>query len=241
MFDHVTVRASDRQASERFYDLVLATVDIAKTHSDEGFAEWGDFGIAAAEAGKPVTRGLHIGFGAPSRELVDAFWQAGVDAGFESDGEPGPRPEYGHDYYGGFLLDPDGNSAEAVHFEDVRRGVDHLWIRVADVAASKRFYETIAPHARIGVSTETPDRVQFIASGAGSFSVLDGDHVTEGLHIAFPASENAAVDDFHQAATEAGYEDNGKPGERPAYHPGYYSAFALDPDGHNIELVCHNR
>ena len=81
---------------------------------------------------------------------MDAFWQAGVDAGFESDGEPGPRPIYGDDYYGGFLLDPDGNSVEAVHFEGSLTGaVDHLWIRVADVQASKRFYETIAPHARI--------------------------------------------------------------------------------------------
>ena len=242
MFDHVTLRVSDRSASERFYDLVLATIGIEKTHSGEGFAEWGDFGLAAAEAGKPVTRGLHLGFGAPSRELVDAFWRAGVDAGFESDGEPGPRTEYGDDYYGGFLVDPDGNSAEAVHFEDVRPGIDHLWVRVADLAASKRFYETIAPHARIGVSTESPERVQFIGSDTGSFSVLSGDHVTEGgLHMAFPANDNGAVDDFHQAATEAGYEDNGKPGERPAYHAGYYSAFVLDPDGHNIELVCHNR
>jgi catechol 2,3-dioxygenase-like lactoylglutathione lyase family enzyme len=241
MFDHVTLRVSDREASERFYDLVLGTIEVGKTHSDEGFAEWGDFGLAAAEAGRPVTRGLHIGFGAASRELVDAFWRAGVDAGFESDGEPGPRTEYGDDYYGGFLLDPDGNSAEAVHFEDVLRGVDHLWIRVADVAASKRFYETIAAHARIGVGSETPERAQFQGSGPGSFSVLSGEHVTEGLHMAFAANDNAAVDDFHQAAIEAGYTDNGKPGERPAYHPGYYSAFVLDPDGHNIELVCHNR
>jgi predicted lactoylglutathione lyase len=59
--------------------------------------------------------------------------------------------------------------------------------------------------------------------------------------MAFPAGANAAVDDFHQAATEAGYRDNGGPGERPAYHAGYYSAYALDPDGHNVELVNHNR
>jgi predicted lactoylglutathione lyase len=59
--------------------------------------------------------------------------------------------------------------------------------------------------------------------------------------MAFPASENQAVDDFHQAAIEAGYRDNGMPGERPVYHPGYYSAFVLDPDGNNVELVSHNR
>jgi hypothetical protein len=70
---------------------------------------------------------------------VDAFWQAGIDAGYRDDGAPGPRAVYGPDYYGGFLLDPDGNSAEAVHTEredPVPDGcVDHLWIRVRDPAA----------------------------------------------------------------------------------------------------------
>ena len=129
---------------------------------------------------------------------MDTFWRAGVDAGYESDGEPGPRPIYGDDYYGGFLLDPDGNSIEAVHFEGSLTGaVDHLWIRVADVQASKRFYETIAPHARIALGTDTPERAGFNGP-AGSFSVLSGDHVTENLHMAFPASENQAVEDFHR-------------------------------------------
>jgi catechol 2,3-dioxygenase-like lactoylglutathione lyase family enzyme len=82
--------------------------------------------------------------------------------------------------------------------------------------------------------------VQFTGDGPGSFSVLSGENVTEALHLAFPASDNGAVDDFHQAAVEAGYRDNGQPGER-SYHPGYYSAYALDPDGHNVELVNHNR
>jgi hypothetical protein len=60
-----------------------------------------------------VTRGLHVGFRAPSREAVDAFWQAGIDAGYRDDGAPGPRPVCGPDHHGG-LLDPDGNCAEAV-------------------------------------------------------------------------------------------------------------------------------
>jgi catechol 2,3-dioxygenase-like lactoylglutathione lyase family enzyme len=240
MFDHVTIRVSDRAESERFYDTVLSAIAIERTASGQHYTEWNELSLVEPGGEKPVTRGLHIGFGAPSREQVDAFWRAGVEAGFESDGEPGPRTEYGEDYYGGFLLDPDGNSAEAVHFEDVRLGVDHLWIRVADVQASKRFYETIAPHARIRSGTDTPERVQFTGE-SGSFSVLSGDHVTQNLHIAFPASENQAVDDFHRAAIEAGYRDNGAPGERTIYHPGYYSAYVLDPDGNNIELVNHNR
>ena len=241
MFDHVTIRVSDRAASERFYDTVLGAIGIDRTSTSELGPEWDDFSLAAASDEKPVTRGLHIGFGAKSTGDVDAFWQAGVDAGFESDGEPGPRPIYSDDYYGGFLLDPDGNSVEAVHFEDsVTGAIDHLWIRVADVEASKRFYETIAPHARFGLGTDTPERAGFNGE-PGSFSVLTGEHLTENLHMAFPADENQAVDDFHQAALEAGYRDNGEPGERPEYHAGYYGAFVLDPDGNNIELVNHNR
>jgi catechol 2,3-dioxygenase-like lactoylglutathione lyase family enzyme len=240
MFDHVTLRASDRGASERFYTSVLGVLGIDETYAGGQFTEWNDFSLTEATAWNPVTTGLHIGFGASSRERVDEFWQAGTEAGYRSDGEPGPRPEYGDDYYGGFLLDPDGNSAEAVQFEDVRRGVDHLWIRVADVAASARFYETIAPHARVRKTAETPQRVQF-SGESGSFSVLKGDHVTKSLHMAFPVNDNQAVEDFHRAALEAGYRDNGTPGERSVYHPGYYSAYVLDPDGNNIELVNHNR
>jgi catechol 2,3-dioxygenase-like lactoylglutathione lyase family enzyme len=241
LFDHVTIRVSDRAASVRFYDTVLGAIAIDRTATGEHLPEWDDFSLAAASAEKPVTRGLHIGFGAKSTGDVDAFWQAGVDAGFESDGEPGPRPIYGDDYYGGFLLDPDGNSVEAVHFEDVVTGaIDHLWIRVADVEASKRFYEAISPHARFVLGTDTPERAGFNGE-PGSFSVLTGDHLTQNLHMAFPADENQAVDDFHQAALEAGYRDNGAPGERPEYHAGYYGTFVLDPDGNNIELVNHNR
>jgi catechol 2,3-dioxygenase-like lactoylglutathione lyase family enzyme len=240
VFDHVTIRVSDREASERFYDTVLGAIGIDETHSGGDFTEWGDFSLAESNEWNPVTYWLHVGFGVSSRERVDEFWRVGTEAGYRDDGEPGPRPVYGDDYYGGFLLDPDGNSVEAVHFEGVRGGVDHLWIRVANVEASKRFYERIAPHARIGLGTARPERVQF-SGERGSFSVLSGDRVTRDLHIAFPASENQAVDAFHQAAIEAGYRDNGTPGERPTYHPGYYSAYVLDPDGNNIELVNHNR
>jgi catechol 2,3-dioxygenase-like lactoylglutathione lyase family enzyme len=59
--------------------------------------------------------------------------------------------------------------------------------------------------------------------------------------MAFPASDNAQVEAFHRAALDAGYRDHGGPGERPVYHEGYYGAFALDPDGNNIEVVNHNR
>jgi catechol 2,3-dioxygenase-like lactoylglutathione lyase family enzyme len=239
VFDHVTIRASDREASERFYDTVLAAIGIEKTHSGEEYPEWNDFSLAQARDDKPVTRRVHIGFYAPSRADVDEFWQVGTEAGYRDDGAPGPRPQYSEDYYGGFLLDPDGNSAEAVNHGSARMGIDHLWIRVADLEASAQFYETIAPHAGLRVNRRAADRVQ-VTGESGSFSLVAGPP-TEEVHMAFPASDNATVDAFHLAATEAGYRDNGAPGERSEYHPGYYGAFVLDPDGNNIELVNHNR
>jgi catechol 2,3-dioxygenase-like lactoylglutathione lyase family enzyme len=241
VFDHVTIRASDREASQRFYGTVLAPIGIETTYTDHRFAEWDDFSLSASDAENPVTRNLHIAFGTPSREHADAFWRAGTEAGYPDDGPPGPRPEYGDDYYGAFLLDPDGNSAEAVHHDRVRPPghIDHLWIRVADLAASQRFYETIAPHAGIRLAN-VGERAHFVGAG-GSFSLVPSDEPTEHVHIAFPAQENATVDAFHAAAIAAGYRDHGAPGERPRYHPGYYGAYVLDPDGNNIEVVNHNR
>jgi catechol 2,3-dioxygenase-like lactoylglutathione lyase family enzyme len=231
MFDHVTIRVSDGEGSELFYETVLRTLGVEKTYSDEHLAEWDDFSLSPAEAEKPVTRGLHIGFVAPSRAHVDEFWRAGTEAGFSDDGAPGPRPEYGGEYYGGFLLDPDGNSAEAVHHGLLRQDgvVDHVWMRVADVVAAKSFYETIAPYAGFRLDHDSPGRAQF-TTGNGSFSVAAG-APSEHVHMAFPVDNNAIVDDFHQALVAAGYRDNGAPGERPVYHPGYYGAFVLDPDG----------
>jgi catechol 2,3-dioxygenase-like lactoylglutathione lyase family enzyme len=114
MFDHVTIRACDRAESERFYETVLRTIGVEQTHSDGHYAEWDDFSLAAATDEQAVTRRLHIGFLAPSRAHVDEFWRVGVSAGYRDDGAPSPRPLYSERYYGAFLLDPDGNSAEAV-------------------------------------------------------------------------------------------------------------------------------
>ena len=241
MFDHVTIRVTDRTASERFYDTVLTPLGIDQTYRTGAFSEWEDFSLTEADDTNPTTRRLHVGFAAPSREQVDQFWQEGTEAGYADDGQPGPRPEYRSDYYGAFLLDPDGNSAEAVHHGAARRGgiIDHLWIRVADVAAAKRFYETISPHAGLRLGTDTPERASFVGT-SGSFSLVAGTP-TENVHMAFPTADDGDVQRFHQAATDAGYESNGPPGERPRYHPGYYAAYVLDPDGNNIEVVNHHR
>ena len=241
MFDHVTIRVSDRQASERFYETVLAALGIEQSHAGRDFTEWADFSLTQADDEDPVTRRLHVAFVAPSPAHVDAFWRAGTEAGYRDDGPPGPRPQYREDYYGAFLLDPDGNSAEAVHHGALRQGgvIDHLWIRVADVAAAKEFYETVAPHAGFRLRHDAPDRAQFVGA-SGSFSVVAGTP-TEHVHMAFHADDDETVAAFHRAATEAGYRDNGPPRERPIYHPGYFGAYVLDPDGNNVELVNHHR
>jgi catechol 2,3-dioxygenase-like lactoylglutathione lyase family enzyme len=244
VFDHVTIRVSDRAASERFYKTVLLTLGIEQSHMGEHYGEWDDFSVSQAGAEKPVTRRLHVAFVAPSRAHVDEFWRAGTEAGYADDGEPGPRPQYSEDYYGAFLLDPDGSSVEAVYHGNMRTDgwIDHLWIRVADLPAARRFYETVAPFAgfRLKGEAEAPNRAHF-AGESGSFSVVDDGPPTENVHLAFPAGDDETVNAFHRAATEAGYRDQGAPGERPVYHAGYYGAYVLDPDGNNVEVVNHNR
>ena len=240
MFDHVTIRVSDRAAGRGLYEILAGPVE----SSEETYDEWGDFEIAQADAEHPVTRNLHIAFVAGSRDEVDARWREAVDAGYESDGDPGPRPQYGREYYGGFLRDPDGNSAETVYngpkrLEDGK--IDHLWIGVADLAQQRRFYEKIGPAVGIEIVSRLADRFH-VADRSRSFAVVaDGRAPTQHLHLAFPAADDEAVARFHRTATAAGYRDNGAPGERPEYHPGYVGAFVLDPDGNNIEAVNHNR
>ena len=242
--DHCTITVSDYAASRRFYELAFkATGWAGEIYADDTGCVWEDFGFYTACAGRPVTRGLHVGFVAASREHVDAFWQALTEAGYRDDGAPGPRPQYTSAYYGAFVLDPDGNSAEAVHHEYVRNElgvIDHLWLRTCEVAAAREFYETIAPVTGLVLRSDHADRVGW-RHDTGSFSFVAGDEPTENVHLAFAVPDNAAVDEFHRLALAAGYRDNGEPGERPQYHPGYYGAFVLDPDGHNVEAVCHNR
>jgi catechol 2,3-dioxygenase-like lactoylglutathione lyase family enzyme len=244
MFDHVGIAVSDLAASERFYRTVLSALGLEPSQANAEIVEWEDWAIGPTDDEHPVTRGLHVGFRAPSHAAVQAFWQAGVDAGYRDDGAPGPRTVYGPDYYGGFLLDPDGNSVEAVYTDrdnPVPAGrIDHLWIRVGDLDASRRFYTTIAPHAGIAPGDDVSGRVQFRGPDY-SFSLTDDERPrTEHVHLAFPAGDDATVREFHAAALAAGYTDHGGPGERAVYHPGYYGAFVLDPDGHNVEVVNHN-
>jgi len=237
----VTIRVTSRTASEEFYETALRALGLEATYRDDELAEWGDFSLSQATGTKPATHGMHVGFVAPSRGHVDEFWRLGRASGYEDAGLPGERPHYKPDYYGAFLLDPDGNSVEAVHHGSLRSGgvIDHLWLRAADIAASRRFYEVVASRAGLLLHDLSLEHVQLVGS-SGSFSVVAGPP-TRNLHLAFPVATNTAVDEFHRAATSAGHPDDGQPGERSAYHAGYYGAFVLDPDGNSVELVNHNR
>jgi len=243
MFAHVTIRASDRAASERFYRAALGALGIEPTHETEDLVAWDDFAILAADREHPPTRHVHVAFVAPTREHVGAFWRAGLSAGGEDDGEPGERPRYTPSYYGAFLVDPDGNSAEAVVHDDVRRGghVDHLWVGVRELDRAAAFYAALARHTGLREGRQWKHGRQVRGAWATFSLVADARRPTESLHIAFPASDRQTVRDFHAAAIAAGYRDNGLPGERPHYGPGYFAAYVLDPDGTNVESVFRPR
>jgi catechol 2,3-dioxygenase-like lactoylglutathione lyase family enzyme len=238
MFDHVTIRVSDLAVSRAFCSAVLA-----REPQGEEFLEWDDFSIAPVEDDRPLSRNLHVAFAAPSRDEVDAFWRRGVEADYRSDGEPGLRPQYDENYYGAFLLDPDGNSVEAcAGFRDGEGPpIDHVWLGVRDLAASRRFWETVAPVLGLDVTEDRAERFHVWAGNRSFALVADGRAPAEHVHLAFPVADDDAVAEFHRVATAAGYRDNGRPGERPEYHAGYVGAFVLDPDGNNVEAVNHNR
>jgi catechol 2,3-dioxygenase-like lactoylglutathione lyase family enzyme len=236
MFDRVTVRVADRDASERFYRLTLSTLGIDPPARDGEAIVWDDFALLPADDRHPPARHLHLAFVAPSRKEVDAFWQAGREAGHEDLGPPGERPQYTPGYYGGFLRDPDGNSAEAVHHADVRRGghLDHLWIRVADLDAAAAFYAAIMPHAGLREGRRWDQGRQFRGAWATFSLVADGAPATENVEAAFPAPDRRTVDEFHRAAVDSGHRDLGLPHEQS---DGYYEAFVLDPDGNRIGSI----
>ena len=126
--------------------------------------------------------------------------------------------------------------------------LDHIGFSVVDLARAKAFYEqALAPLGIVKLVELTPEQtggnghVGFGEAGKPYFWI--GDHAKQALrgclHVAFVAESRAAVDAFHQAALAAGGRDNGAPGLRPHYHASYYGAFVIDPDGHNVEAVCH--
>jgi catechol 2,3-dioxygenase-like lactoylglutathione lyase family enzyme len=116
--------------------------------------------------------------------------------------------------------------------------IDHVVIGVADLATSRRFYERALKPLGIGVVLDLPGYIGFGDQGRPWFFIATREP-TARVHFAFSAADRATVTAFHAAALAAGAVDNGGPGLRPNYHEHYYGAFALDPDGNNIEAVCH--
>ena len=119
--------------------------------------------------------------------------------------------------------------------------LDHVVIRVSDFEQSKRFYaEALSPLGYELLMEPSVSAAGFGRQGKPEFWIGQGDR-GQPVHIAFAASDRASVDAFHEKALAAGGRNNGGPGLRPKYHPSYYAAFVFDPDGNNIEAVCHER
>ncbi len=124
--------------------------------------------------------------------------------------------------------------------------IDHTGLTVSDPDESRRFYDGALEPLGYRVLMEVPKEHTggAVVLGYGvpqkpDFWIAEGAPNEPRLHIAFRAASRAVVDAFYRAALAAGGKDNGPPGVRPHYHAAYYGAFVLDPDGHNIEAVCH--
>ncbi|MBR1203477.1 MULTISPECIES: VOC family protein [Bradyrhizobium] len=118
--------------------------------------------------------------------------------------------------------------------------LDHVTIGISDIERSKTFYD--AALRPLGITRLYAEGAEFAGYGVRPKAFFwIGRRATPqtGAHIAFTANDRATVDRFYDDAIKAGGRDNGRPGIRPHYHANYYGAFVLDPDGHNIEAVCH--
>jgi len=125
--------------------------------------------------------------------------------------------------------------------------IDHTGVGISNPELSRNFYERALAPIGYSVLAEIPKEhtggavvLGFGVAPKPDFWLNQGTPQTPRLHVAFRADNRAQVDAFYRAALAAGGRDNGPPGPRPHYHPDYYGAFVLDPDGHNIEVVCHD-
>ena len=117
--------------------------------------------------------------------------------------------------------------------------IDHIKLHVADAERSKAFYEhALAPLGHRVIMEPVAGVVVAFGTKFPEFWITRSDAPTV-AHVAFRADDRGAVDAFHAAALAAGATDHGAPGVRTQYHPSYYGGFVLDPDGHNVEAVCH--
>ena len=117
---------------------------------------------------------------------------------------------------------------------------DHVVFGVSDYAASKAFFLKALEPLGVAVVLEGPLGIELSADGKSSLCIRRTEEKPAHLHLAFTAENRRQVEAFHRAALEAGGKDHGAPGLRPQYHPHYYGAFVIGPDGHDIEAVCHD-
>ena len=118
--------------------------------------------------------------------------------------------------------------------------IDHIGLAIANYEKSRSFYSQALAPLKIELVAEVQGWAGFGKDGKPDFWFGEDEKTHHPMHIAFVAESREQVDEFYKAALEAGAKDNGKPGVREMYHPNYYGAFVIDPDGHNIEAVCHN-
>ncbi len=117
--------------------------------------------------------------------------------------------------------------------------LDHISLRVSDLEQSRRFFtKALSPLGFELVMEHDISGAGFGHAGKPEFWIKQGSTAAS-VHVAFASPDRVSVDAFYEASIEAGGRDNGGPGPRPEYHPGYYGAYVLDPDGNNIEAVCH--
>ncbi len=117
--------------------------------------------------------------------------------------------------------------------------LDHIGLSVTDLEASKAFFKAALAPLDIELLAEFPGVAGFGRDSKPEFWFAQSGDPQSGLHLAFAARTRAEVDAFYKAALAAGATDNGAPGIRAHYHPDYYGAFVIGPDGHNVEAVCH--
>ena len=128
--------------------------------------------------------------------------------------------------------------------DEFSRMLDHMTLRVRDMDASRAFYAAALAPLGFGIVAEYGGNAGIAFGPPGQYDfaiapVADAASPTGPVHLAFYARDRAAVGDFHVFGMSAGGRDNGPPGLRPHYHPDYYAAYVLDPDGNNVEAVCH--
>ncbi len=243
MFDHVGIRVADQDASKRFYATVLAALGIELDTDEPGLLEWDDFALGRIRAGAPRRRA----------GCTSASWRRRASTSTRSGGRA-PRPG---------SATRRARPAARVPRRLLRRASCSTPTATAPrpsttatcaragtsttcgsasptCAAAAAFYREISPSPASSCATRTPAARTSPAPPPRSCCSRTSGRPSTCTSRSRRTRTPPSTPSTH-AAIAAGYRDNGGPGERPEYHEGYYGAFVLDPDGNNIEVVCHNR